>query len=287
MIFNGASIRFSTEGDMQYETIGMFWDLCASVYGREALRGLGYNWSDNKIEYVIGLKNNELIDMETIRHTYPTAQYKEIFLPEKGWEHYEAYTKELDRLYGDIYRQGPLTYEIESFREDGTCRISVTRELPELDILVENDLEDVLSLYRQAVGRIGCVWDEKYPNEDILLSDIKEQCLYGIRNDEGRVIAAIARDRDDEIDALSCWTIAPAAELARLTVSSDYENQGLARVLIRQISRVLSEKGFEGVHYLVAENNIPAINSYKALNFDYVGDTDLFGNHFICYEKRI
>jgi len=45
MVFNGISKVFSTKDDRQYETIGVFWDEFSKKYGREKLRGLGYNWT--------------------------------------------------------------------------------------------------------------------------------------------------------------------------------------------------------------------------------------------------
>ena len=44
MVFNGISKVFSTKDDRQYETIGAFWDEFSKKYGREKLRGLGYNY---------------------------------------------------------------------------------------------------------------------------------------------------------------------------------------------------------------------------------------------------
>ena len=55
MEFKGISKTFSTVGEKQYETIGEFWNEMSGIYGRENLRGLGYNWTENSIEYVIGL----------------------------------------------------------------------------------------------------------------------------------------------------------------------------------------------------------------------------------------
>ena len=60
MVFNGISKTFSTENNRQYETIGAFWDELSAIYGRENLRGLGYNWTSDTIEYVIGLRQGEI-----------------------------------------------------------------------------------------------------------------------------------------------------------------------------------------------------------------------------------
>lgn len=45
MKFCGISRVFSTENEIQYENIGQYWDDFASLYGREATKGLGFNWA--------------------------------------------------------------------------------------------------------------------------------------------------------------------------------------------------------------------------------------------------
>jgi predicted transcriptional regulator YdeE len=116
MRFIGISRVFSTENDQQYETIGAFWDEMSEKYGRENLRGLGYNWTNTTIEYVIGKKEG-IIDEANC----------DIELPDQGWTTVRGKTEELGRIYEGIYADGCLTYEIESFGEDGSCEISYTR----------------------------------------------------------------------------------------------------------------------------------------------------------------
>ena len=60
MTFVGISKVFSTVNDEQYNTIGAFWDEMCLTYGLEDLRGLGYNWTPDSIEYVIGLKEGTI-----------------------------------------------------------------------------------------------------------------------------------------------------------------------------------------------------------------------------------
>lgn len=117
MKFIGVSRVFSTENDGQYNTIGAFWDELSERYGLENLRGLGYNWTENTIEYVIGLKEG------TIDRADCEAE-----LPDTGWVTVKGKTAELDRIYGRIYEEGRLTYEIETFTEDGECEISYFRK---------------------------------------------------------------------------------------------------------------------------------------------------------------
>ena len=116
MTFIGIGRTFSTEGDRQYETIGAFWDELSAEYGLEELRGLGYGWTEDTIEYVTGWKEGVI----------PGAD-RAVELPDEGWSAVTGRSERLERLYEEIWREGRLRYEIESFRQDGTCEILYLR----------------------------------------------------------------------------------------------------------------------------------------------------------------
>ncbi|MDE5862754.1 MAG: hypothetical protein K2K56_04580 [Lachnospiraceae bacterium] len=124
MLFKGYSKIFSTKNEQQYNTIGRFWDEMSDLYGKENLRGLGYNWENDTIEYVIGAKHNSNIDINV---GCQGAVYKEITLPDENWILYKGKTEHLSELYDEIYQSGTLDYEIETFFEDGTCEININR----------------------------------------------------------------------------------------------------------------------------------------------------------------
>ncbi len=112
MVFTGISRVFSTRNEQQYETIGAFWDELTNLYGLSNLRGLGYNWTEDTIEYVIGLKQGD-IEGANISVT----------LPDNGWVCVKGRTSELSSIYDRIYKDGRLKYEIETFTGDGLCEI--------------------------------------------------------------------------------------------------------------------------------------------------------------------
>ena len=116
MTFCGISRTFSLIGEDQYNTIGAFWDEMAALYGLENLEGLGYGWNGATMEYAIGLKNGKIAGANV-----------SITLPDLGWISREGKTDKLKELYDDIYNDGALTYEIESFTEDGNCLIKYYR----------------------------------------------------------------------------------------------------------------------------------------------------------------
>ena len=116
MVFVGISRVFSTVGEQQYETIGAFWDEMSARYGLENLRGLGYNWTETTIEYVIGLKDG----------TIDGADCK-VELPDGDWVSVSGKTSDLGKIYDEIYQDGALRYEIETFDNDGRCVIMYRR----------------------------------------------------------------------------------------------------------------------------------------------------------------
>jgi len=112
MKFRGISRTFSTIGEKQYETIGEFWNEMSRIYGRENLRGLGYNWTETSIEYVIGLIEGDIEESNV-----------DVILPDDQWKCASGRTEELGEIYAAIYSEGPLQYEIEMFDEEGNCKI--------------------------------------------------------------------------------------------------------------------------------------------------------------------
>ena len=116
MIFIGMTKDFCLTNEQQYDTIGQFWDEMAALYGLENLQGLGYCWKDNRISYAIGLKYG-CIQGYNLR----------IELPDDHWVTVKGQTDHLKQLYDEIYKKGPLQYEIETFDENGNCEIRYRR----------------------------------------------------------------------------------------------------------------------------------------------------------------
>ena len=115
MKYVGIRKVFSTKNEEQYITIGAFWDEMSKVYGRENLMGLGCNWTHDSLEYVISLKEGIIAG----------ANY-EILLPDE-WTEIFGKTDELSMIYDELYKDGPLLYEIEEFDDKGNCKIRYCR----------------------------------------------------------------------------------------------------------------------------------------------------------------
>ncbi len=150
----------------------------------------------------------------------------------------------------------------------------------------EEDKENIMNLYRAAIGSEGCTWSEEYPSREHLDGDFARNALFCMKTSEGEIVGAISIDDDNLVEELPCFH-AGGAELARLVVKDGYQNQGVARMLLTNAMMELKKRGYSYVHFLVSKYHERALNSYNKLNFDNVGQSDLYEGDWWCYEKQL
>ena len=81
-----------------------------------------------------------------------------------------------------------------------------------------------------------------------MAEDLHSGSLYCAR-ENGSIVGAVSIEwRDEEVERFDCWSM---------------ENEPAA-----YLSRV-------------------AMRAYRALAFDFSGEADAFGHHWLCYEKRL
>lgn len=151
------------------------------------------------------------------------------------------------------------------------------------------NLDEILALYRSLVGTEYCAWTADYPNEETIEFDLSRDSLFCLKNEQGTIIGVISIDQDEAVEQLSCWSKdkQPSAELSRLGVHPEYQNQGVARQLLKFGMEELRKRGKRSVHFLVCKTNRKAIRSYDKLHFDVVGECALFCEEWWCYEKDL
>lgn len=147
----------------------------------------------------------------------------------------------------------------------------------------------VLALYRSLVGTELCAWTDEYPGEVDIEGDLSRGGLFCLKDDNEDIVGVISIDQDEAVESLTCWSevLKPAAELSRLGVRRESQNQGIARKLLQYAMEELKRRGKKGVHFLVAKRNLKAIRSYDRLDFSIVGECELFGEEWWCYEKNL
>ena len=68
------------------------------------------------MDYAIGLKD-KIIDNANVKIT----------IPDDNWITVTGKTDDLKQIYDEIYKEGSLLYEIETFKEDGSYMIKYYR----------------------------------------------------------------------------------------------------------------------------------------------------------------
>ena len=132
-------------------------------------------------------------------------------------------------------------FELEELDEDAVAayqsRTPMSRE----------EAEEILQLYRSLIGTEYCVWTENYPTEREVEFDLSRNALFCLHermpepDERERLIGTISIDDDPEVEALSCWSedLTPVAELSRLGVAAEYQNRGIARILLQEATAEL------------------------------------------------
>lgn len=134
-------MTFSTENDSQYEAIGNVWDAFAREYGISNIHGLGFSWSEKTIDYCFGFKeelsDDEYLKRLTVVNTFSDKPFRfnKIEIPDSSWNVFEGKTDSLSVLYDKVYSQGRPDYEIETFDDSGSCKISVHYIVDENSVL--------------------------------------------------------------------------------------------------------------------------------------------------------
>ena len=150
------------------------------------------------------------------------------------------------------------------------------------------DKEEILALYRTMLYG-PADWNEYYPDEETIEFDLSRNALFVMKNSQEQIIAVISIDEDEDIAKLACWSseLMPSAELSRLCVRKDMQNQGISRQMMRYVFEILKKEGKKGVHILVKTGHEAALSSYRALGFQTVGECNLFDKDFICMELKL
>lgn len=158
-----------------------------------------------------------------------------------------------------------------------------------LELATNEDYDEIMQIYHSSIGKNGCTWNLEYPNDETFKTDIEKQNLLCIKNEKKEVIAVISIDEDEEVDKLPVWNknYKKSAEIARVAVREDYRRQKIATKMMGLMLQELLERGYDAVHLLVSKTNPAAIRCYNKFDFEVVGESDLFGEDWLCYEKPL
>lgn len=151
----------------------------------------------------------------------------------------------------------------------------------------QGDIPDLLSLAREASKLPQSHWDETYPNEAILLEDIRRNCLYRIHAEDA-LVGMICLGKAGELTDLS-WPSGDdnACELSRLALVPTLQSKGLGLEAFQQALTFGKTLGYGTFRLLVNRDFQRGIRIYKTCGFTNVGTADLWGQNFYLYELSL
>lgn len=152
----------------------------------------------------------------------------------------------------------------------------------------EEDIEEILALYKKQLGQEYCPWDEAYPSDETINQDLSRDALFLLKS-SGRIKAAISIDDDETVNNLPYWdrNLAPLGELARLAVLPEEQSKGYGRIMLKFGMEELKRRGFKGIHILVNKYNLKAIRCYAIFGFRLAGEHRMYEQDFLCYEREL
>lgn len=155
------------------------------------------------------------------------------------------------------------------------------------ELVASGDADEVLGLYRSIIGTPGCTWNSEYPCMADILSDIRKESLYCLRDEGGSITAVAAAGKDDELEHDGIpWDerMRNPCDLARIGVRPELMRRGLASRLLREIIADVPRRGFDGIRMLVSKKNLAALALYDKFGFRRYGEIFKYNIDFYCYQ---
>ncbi len=156
------------------------------------------------------------------------------------------------------------------------------------------DLEVIMSIIRKAQDQFKKdgidQWQNNYPNEDIIKSDIEKEESYVLLKDNtivGTVYLSFTGESDyDKIYQGQWLTEGPYAVIHRVAVELDLRGQGLASRVMEFAVNKCKDRGFNSIKVDTHKDNKPMQRLLDKYGFKYCGLIYLkSGAERIAFEK--
>ena len=157
---------------------------------------------------------------------------------------------------------------------------------------IEN-LESVVNIFHSAIKKMKDnhieQWDDKYPTIEILRKDVLEKSAFGFFvKEEPVAYIALNNEYDSEYDEVN-WMLNHENSIIihRLTVHSNYQNQGIAQALMQFAEEFALGNNYSGIRFDVFSQNSKALHFYKKLGYQEAGSVNFRKGRFIVFEKAL
>ena len=152
-----------------------------------------------------------------------------------------------------------------------------------------NDLNKITNLYKEIKEKTYTLWDNDYPSHELIKYDIERKGLFGVFIKDDLVAISFVGERCEDGEEDFTWRdqFNKRGTFARIGVSPNFQNQGIATKLVDFILKKLKQDGFDGVRILVGINNQNAIKLYNKFNFVNCGTTKRYNHEYYLMELSL
>jgi len=161
-------------------------------------------------------------------------------------------------------------------------RVANIKDFPTVFSLVETVIED---MNRQKIDQ----WDDIYPNEEVLKSDIENNSLYVIEKADKITGITVLNEHQEAEYKNIIWKYSGGNVLVvhRLSVHPDFQGQGIARELMKFAEHYAEENRYDLIRLDAFKNNQNAVSLYEKAGYHLAGTVTFRKGEFYCFEKEI
>ena len=158
-----------------------------------------------------------------------------------------------------------------------------------IKLLKNENVKDVMNLYDDIRNNTYTLWDNGYPSKELIEWDIERKGLFGVFENNELIAVSFAGERCEDGEENFTWkdSFERRGTFARIGVSPQHQNKGVATKLVGFILNELKNQGFDGVRILVGKNNENAKKLYKKFGFYNSGEVNRYGHDYYLYELRL
>ena len=150
----------------------------------------------------------------------------------------------------------------------------------------ENDIAQIMEIVENAKSYMKenkiNQWSENYPNEDVFLTDLKENRLY-VADIDGKVVgmAVLVFDGDEDYKNIDGkWLVnGKYGVIHRIAVNPDYKSQNVAKNLLDFFENKLKELNYDSIRVDTHKDNKSMLrfiekNGFQKCGIVYIRKTD-------------
>ena len=133
-------------------------------------------------------------------------------------------------------------------------------------------------------------WDDQYPSDATLLSDVREGTMHLGYLDVATLIGALVLNEYQNAEyAQVPWTFdrGRVAVVHRLMVAPPFQRMGIARELMAFAEQRARELGYQVIRLDAFTANPRALRLYQTLGYHDAGGVTFRKGPFRCFEKRL